>query len=54
LPRAEGGTPRWWGGGNDELRLYGWNAVLALFEARPQALRKLYLVEARFRACSRC
>lgn len=34
------------GRGNDELRLYGLNAVLALFERRPQALRKLYLAEA--------
>ncbi|MCW4454690.1 hypothetical protein OK348_07750 [Flavobacterium sp. MXW15] len=32
--------------GNDELRLYGVNAVLAMFAARPQALRKLYLAEA--------
>ncbi|KAG1460169.1 hypothetical protein G6F57_014366 [Rhizopus arrhizus] len=31
----------------DELRLYGLNAVLAAFDARPQALRKLYLLEAR-------
>ncbi|MFC3128286.1 TrmH family RNA methyltransferase [Coralloluteibacterium stylophorae] len=31
----------------EELRLYGLNAVLAAFRARPQALRKLYLVEAR-------
>ncbi|WP_312317445.1 TrmH family RNA methyltransferase [Stenotrophomonas sp.] len=38
------GTPP--GRGNDELRLYGLNAVLALFERRPQALRKLYLAEA--------
>ncbi|MBN5031039.1 rRNA methyltransferase [Stenotrophomonas maltophilia] len=48
LPRPEapatGGGGR---GGSDELRLYGLNAVLAAFEARPQALRKLYLLEAR-------
>ncbi|HYQ25226.1 MAG TPA: TrmH family RNA methyltransferase [Stenotrophomonas sp.] len=50
MPRAEvpatggGGGGR---GGNDELRLFGLNAVLAAFEARPQALRKLYLLEAR-------
>lgn len=51
LPPREGGghgggqgTPP--GRGNDELRLYGLNAVLALFEKRPQALRKLYLAEA--------
>lgn len=30
-----------------ELRLYGLNAVRALFARRPQALRKLYLAEAR-------
>ena len=48
LPRPEvpatGGGGR---GGSEELRLYGLNAVLAAFEARPQALRKLYLLEAR-------
>lgn len=31
----------------EELRLYGCNAVRALFATRPQALRKLYLSEAR-------
>lgn len=46
LPPREGGTPPPPGRGNDELRLYGWNAVQALFEKRPQALRKLYLVDA--------
>lgn len=46
LPPREGGTPPPPGRGNDELRLYGWNAVQALFEKRPQALRKLYLTEA--------
>lgn len=45
LPPREGGTPPPPGRGNDELRLYGWNAVQALFDKRPQALRKLYLVE---------
>ncbi|MCF5929309.1 RNA methyltransferase, partial [Xanthomonas perforans] len=30
-----------------EVRLYGINAVQAVFKARPQALRKLYLSEAR-------
>ena len=30
-----------------ELRLYGMNAVQAVFARRPQALRKLYLSEAR-------
>ncbi|WP_256775535.1 MULTISPECIES: TrmH family RNA methyltransferase [unclassified Stenotrophomonas] len=45
MPPREGGTPPPPGRGNDELRLYGWNAVQALFEKRPQALRKLYLAE---------
>ena len=31
--------------GSDELRLYGLNAVRAMFARRPQALRKLYLAE---------
>lgn len=45
LPRAE--APAAAGrGGNDELRLFGVNAVLAAFNQRPQALRKLYLLEA--------
>jgi TrmH RNA methyltransferase len=44
-PREQGGSPPPPGRGNDELRLYGWNAVQALFERRPQALRKLYLAE---------
>ncbi|WP_449447358.1 TrmH family RNA methyltransferase [Thermomonas brevis] len=30
-----------------ELRLYGLNAVRAVFQRRPQALRKLYLLESR-------
>lgn len=30
-----------------ELRLYGLNAMRAMFERRPQALRKLYLLESR-------
>ncbi len=44
LPRAEAAA----GGRNhgDELRLFGVNAVLAAFKQRPQALRKLYLLEA--------
>lgn len=46
LPPREGGTPPPPGRGSDELRLYGWNAVQAMFERRPQALRKLYLAEA--------
>ena len=31
--------------GSDELRLYGVNAVQAMFARRPEALRKLYLAE---------
>ncbi len=31
----------------EEVRLYGLNAVRALFESRPEALRKLYLSQAR-------
>ena len=46
LPPRDGGTLPPQGRGNDELRLYGWNAVQASFERRPQALRKLYLAEA--------
>ena len=30
-----------------ELRIYGLNAVRAMFAKRPQALRKLYLLESR-------
>jgi len=33
--------------GADELRLYGLNAVRAVFARRPQAIRKLYLSQAR-------
>jgi len=40
--REAGGPVR----GHDELRLYGVNAVLAMYARRPQALRKLYLAEA--------
>ncbi|GAB3057369.1 TrmH family RNA methyltransferase [Stenotrophomonas tumulicola] len=44
LPRADAPTA---GRNNgDELRLFGVNAVLAAFNQRPQALRKLYLLEA--------
>lgn len=32
---------------SSEMRLYGFNAVQAMFARRPQALRKLYLAEAR-------
>lgn len=34
-------------GGSPELRLYGFNAVQAVFAHRPQTIRKLYLAEAR-------
>lgn len=34
-------------GARDELRLYGVNAVNAVFERRPEAIRKLYLEESR-------
>lgn len=34
-------------GARDELRLYGLNAVRAVFARRPQAIRKLYVAEAR-------
>src|SRR5687768_7014045 len=32
---------------NPELRLYGLNAVRAVFARRPRAIRKVYLLEAR-------
>ncbi|WP_425605482.1 TrmH family RNA methyltransferase [Pseudoxanthomonas putridarboris] len=38
------------GGSRDELRLYGLNAVQAVFAHRPEAIRKLYLVESRIPA----
>lgn len=41
------GGPSGPGRSGDELRLYGMNAVQAAFKARPEALRKLYLLEAR-------
>lgn len=34
-------------GAGDEVRLYGFNAVQAVFARRPEAIRKLYLAEAR-------
>lgn len=45
-PREErpAGWPR------DEVRLYGLNAVQAVFAKRPEAIRKLYLAEARIPA----
>lgn len=44
LPRAD--APAAGRNTGDELRLFGVNAVLAAFNRRPQALRKLYLLEA--------
>ena len=41
-PRGEAPVVR----GDNELRLYGVNAVLGMFAKRPQDLRKLYLLEA--------
>jgi len=46
-PVAPAAAPGGGGRGGDELRLFGLNAVLAAFAARPDALRKLYLLEAR-------
>jgi len=43
-PRAEDETPA------REVRLYGLNACLAAFAKRPDALRKVYLTEARMPA----
>ncbi|WAT14242.1 TrmH family RNA methyltransferase [Xanthomonas fragariae] len=39
------------GGNACEVRLYGINAVQAVFKARPEALRKIYLSEARIPQC---
>lgn len=51
VPAAEPGAGGGGGGGggrsnNEELRLFGVNAVLAAFNRRPQAVRKIYLLEA--------
>ncbi|WP_147652549.1 TrmH family RNA methyltransferase [Vulcaniibacterium gelatinicum] len=53
-PRRPVRQPRWWRCRRAmapdraaELRLYGLNAVQAVFARRPQAIRKLYLAEAR-------
>ncbi|MCW0389067.1 TrmH family RNA methyltransferase [Xanthomonas sacchari] len=59
--RPRGGNPpsppgRWAGGegaaatNRNELRLYGLNAVRAVYARRPEAIRKLYLSEARIPA----
>ncbi len=39
--------PRATGSNRDEVRLYGMNAVRAVFAHRPQSIRKLYLLESR-------
>ncbi|WAC61799.1 rRNA methyltransferase [Pseudoxanthomonas sp. SL93] len=38
------------GASRDELRLYGMNAVQAVFARRPDAIRKVYLIESRIPA----
>ncbi|WP_343227319.1 TrmH family RNA methyltransferase [Pseudoxanthomonas sp. PXM01] len=38
------------GAGRNELRLYGLNAVHAVFARRPEAIRKVYLIESRIPA----
>ncbi|PMR86722.1 TrmH family RNA methyltransferase [Xanthomonas arboricola] len=43
-PQSAASSP---GGNARELRLYGINAVQAVFKARPEAVRKLYLSQAR-------
>lgn len=48
-PRVRTGGPDG-NGPRDEMRLYGLNAVHAVFARRPQAIRKLYLGEARIPA----
>lgn len=45
--REERPTVRHEGGNKQELRYYGLNAVQAVFAQRPEAIRKLYLSEAR-------
>jgi TrmH RNA methyltransferase len=46
-PRPRGGAATGDEGNARELRLYGLNAVRAVFARRPEAIRKLYLAEAR-------
>ena len=43
----ERAAPRREGSNKQELRYYGLNAVQAVFARRPEAIRKLYLVESR-------
>ena len=45
--RDEPPMPRREGSNKQELRYYGLNAVQAVFAQRPEAIRKLYLVESR-------
>ena len=45
--RDEGFVPRRDAGNKHELRYYGLNAVQAVFAHRPDAIRKVYLLEAR-------
>lgn len=49
-PRRASPPPRPPAARAEEVRLYGLNAVRAVFERRPQAIRKLYLAEARIPA----
>lgn len=49
-PRRASAPPRPPAARAEEVRLYGLNAVRAVFERRPQAIRKLYLAEARIPA----
>ena len=46
-PHRDGAEKTPHGGRDAEMRLYGLNAVRAMFARRPQALRKLYLTESR-------
>jgi TrmH RNA methyltransferase len=46
-PREQRPAARHEGGSKQELRYYGLNAVQAVFAQRPEAIRKLYLSEAR-------
>jgi len=46
-PRAGDAPPRAPAAPKDELRVYGFNAVRAVFAQRAQAIRKLYLAEQR-------
>ena len=43
----EGAERSYTGGSRKEIRLYGVNAINAVFATRPEAIRKVYLVESR-------